>query len=458
MLIKTGISNSIMEQPVLLMPRTASRELKVVAGEKIYIRIGASQFESKLAAELTDQSYCELLFPENHPLKLSVSCTLKAHFSAGNRTCSIGPLIAVLTDTDRSGRPALGRLEKYYEELHQFTNLNGGLFCLTCPPQLNRQIGYIFNEENREWIQSSIPLPDILYNRIHSRRSDRSIDMKNLLAQMEEKSVYVFNTSYLTKEYVYELLSQEDHLLEYLPYTEPFSFSRLRRLIEKHQDLFIKHIAGSQGKKLLRLSYLENEFQLTHNFGDGAVQKTLTTFNETAEELSKLKVSSNFIIQETISLLKSDGRALDFRFLCHLVDRHEWKLISAVARISGDGQFVSNIAQGGELGKPLKILSEFFGLDEALRIYRLMEELALSVCIRLGENSPLTLGELGVDLGLDETGKPWLIEVNSKPSKQTFNDTNTIRPSVKTLYLLSKNIWEERRASYDQTGNHDAGT
>ncbi|EDL63226.1 YheC/YheD family endospore coat-associated protein [Bacillus sp. SG-1] len=458
MLFHCGISKTNAERPVLLIPTGLTQELRAFAGETVSLRIGLSQFETITSYETTDRDCCELVFPENHPIQLSGFFNFATHFSEKENTVTLGPVIGVITDTDTSGKPVIGRLEKYYEELQRFTKMQGGLFFLTGSSLLKRQKGYLFNDEEGEWFQSSIPLPDILYNRIHSRKTDRSEALKSLISHMENQSVFVFNTSYLTKDYVYELLSQEEYLLEYLPPTEIFSLSGLRRLIEHHQDLFIKHIAGSQGKKLLRLTYLEDEYQLTQNIGDETVQCSFSSLRETAEELAKLKVSSNFIMQETIRLLKFGERALDFRFLCHLVNRQEWKLVSAVARISGDGQFVSNIAQGGELAKPLNILCEFFSAEDAFNIYRVMEELALSACTRLAENYPLTLGELGVDLGVDEAGKPWLIEVNSKPSKQTYTDHNTIRPSVKSLYTLSKNIWEERSASYDQTGNYDAGT
>ncbi|WP_409253301.1 YheC/YheD family protein [Bacillus sp. SCS-153A] len=458
MLFNCKVSKSNEKQPTLLIPARSPQGLRTFAGKAVSSRFGLTQFDTKIAAEVTDRDDCELLFPANHPFQLSGSCNLTAHFSEENRLLSLGPVIAVLTDTDSSGKPTIGRLGQYFDELHRYTRLQGGLFFLTGPSLLRQQQGYLFNEEKGEWLQSSVPLPNILYNRVHSRRSDRSQAVKSLITELEEQSVFVFNSSYLTKDYVYELLSQEENLLEYLPHTEPFSLSGLRRLIEHHQDLFIKHIAGSQGKKLLRLEYLENEYRLVQNIGDETVQKFFPSLKETYEELANLKVSSHFIIQETINLLKFSERALDFRFLCHLVDRQEWKLVSAVARISGDGQFVSNIAQGGELAKPLTILCAFFSPEKALTTYQLMEELALSACCRLADNCPLTLGELGVDLGVDEEGKPWLIEVNSKPSKQTYTDTDTIRPSVKSLYILSKTIWEERRASYDQTGNHDAGT
>jgi hypothetical protein len=445
MQIKFKVSKSMIEQPVLSLSETSSPELKALYGEVIFLRVGLSRFQVKLAPPISGQEYCELLFPEEHPYKIEYCCRLNTHFSIENRTLSFGPVIGILTDAEKSGKPVLGRLETYYNELHRFTQIQGGLFFITGTASLKQSEGWVYSEETSEWIQVRIPVPDTLYNRIHSRRSDCGELMKNLIMGLEDQSAFVFNTSYLTKDYVHEQLSKEDHLLEYLPHTETYSLASLKRMIDQHQDLFIKHIAGSQGKKLLRLTYLEKEFLLFQNMQEDAVKMSFPSLQVAYEELSNLKVSSNFIIQETIPLLKSRGRALDFRFLCHLVDRNEWKLISAVARISGEGQFVSNIAKGGELAKPLTMLHEFFSRDEARKIFMLMKETALTVCCRLAENSSLTLGELGVDLGLDATGKPWLIEVNSKPSKQTYADNISIRPSVKALHSLSTSIWEERR-------------
>ncbi|MGF2615224.1 YheC/YheD family protein [Rossellomorea vietnamensis] len=457
MFITCSTSNLITGQPVLSIPENNFKEWRAFADQEILLVIGHSRYMAKVAQEVSRHDNYELLFPENHSFRLRSSHNFSAKFSQKQRTLFLGPVIAVLTDEDSSGRPSIGQLGTYYDELHRFTKLQGGYFFLTGTSLLNQQKGLVWDEENGEWLEGGVPLPDIVYNRIHSRKSDRCEPVRQLINRLEEQGAFVFNSSYLTKDAVNELLSGEDSILDYLPHTETFTTSSLRRMLGKHNDLFIKHIAGSQGKKLLRLSYLENDYRLIQNIGGETLQKSFSSFEETVEELSELKVSSHFIIQETIELLSSGDRALDFRFLCHLIAPGEWKLVSSVARISGDGQFVSNIAQGGDLAKPLKVLSTIFSRGEANRIYKLMEELALAVCSRLAEKSSLTLGELGIDLGVDKAGKPWIIEVNSKPSKQTYFDTSTIRPSVKTLYHLSKCIWEERRALYDKTGNFDAG-
>jgi D-alanine-D-alanine ligase-like ATP-grasp enzyme len=48
-----------------------------------------------------------------------------------------------------------------------------------------------------------------------------------------------------------------------------------------------------------------------------------------------------------------------------------------------------------------------------------MRNLCQMVASTLEKPSKLIYGELGLDIGLDETGHPWLIEVNSKPRKST---------------------------------------
>ena len=445
MLIKCSSSFSITGRPVLSITPAVSSELKACAGEMISLKLGLSQYEVNLSSDILNQHYCELRFPKDDPHRLTGLHLLTTYFSTEERTLHAGPVIAVLTDSGSKGRPALGRLEEYFSELFQFTNTHGGLFYLTDPSLLSSKKGFLFNEEKSEWEEGSVPLPDVLYNRIHSRKTDRSGELQKLLLQLEEQSVFSFNSSYLTKGYVHEQLSAVNHLIEYLPATESFTLPGLRNMLEKYHDVYIKHIAGSQGKKLLRLSYFENNILLKQNIGNETVHELFPTFENAAKELSRLKISSNFIIQETVPLLQSDNKALDFRFLCHLVDPDQWRLISATARVSGEGQFVSNVAQGGKLVKPLTVLGESFNKKEAVRIYTIMKELALSACMCLAESSRLTLGELGVDIGVDETGKPWLIEINSKPSKQTYFENNKIRPSVKTLYHFSKSIWEERR-------------
>lgn len=83
--------------------------------------------------------------------------------------------------------------------------------------------------------------------------------------------------------------------------------------------------------------------------------------------------------------------------------------------------------------KPLHILSIFSNRETAIQQLKLMKELAIEACSLVTQMSDGIIGELGVDIGVDEEGKLWIIEINSKPSKNFEAESNKIRPSAKAL-------------------------
>ena len=82
-----------------------------------------------------------------------------------------------------------------------------------------------------------------------------------------------------------------------------------------------------------------------------------------------------------------------------------------------------------------KVLIENFDVKQIPHIKKLMKELALEVAAIIDGNDDGIFAELGIDLALDENGKPMIIEVNTKPSKNQEQDqfSTKIRPSAKAI-------------------------
>ncbi|GAA3330118.1 hypothetical protein GCM10020331_081370 [Ectobacillus funiculus] len=66
-----------------------------------------------------------------------------------------------------------------------------------------------------------------------------------------------------------------------------------------------------------------------------------------------------------------------FRILCHKTEQNQWKLTSAVARVSSPNEFVSNIAMGGEIYKFDEVLQFAFSQKQVRHLKKLLSELAL---------------------------------------------------------------------------------
>jgi glutathione synthase/RimK-type ligase-like ATP-grasp enzyme len=124
---------------------------------------------------------------------------------------------------------------------------------------------------------------------------------------------------------------------------------------------------------------------------------------------------------------------MDFRVLCHKNLNNQWQVTSIVARVAAENEFVSNLARGGRMLKPLNVLRTCLGHKKSLEVLALMKELAVETASTISCSSSGITGELGIDIGVDQYGKLWIIEVNSKPSKNFEDGLGKIRPSAKAL-------------------------
>ena len=279
----------------------------------------------------------------------------------------------------------------------------------------------------------SLPVPDVVYNRIHSRKLENSESFHRFSTLLKEASIPFFNGSFLSKWDTHELLITEDSLNPYLPETILLqSEEEFVAFLQTHTEVFVKPVFGSQGRNISKLSHVSEGWVLEHSSN-----KQDTHLIETEERLYRILMKNtkkrSFIVQRGIPLLDIDGHKTDFRVLLNKNKKLEWTITSIVARLGNAGHIVSNLAQGGEMKKASAFLSTVFERKEAIRIYKSLSSLALNVAKTVESKRDDLFGELGIDLALDSDNHPWIIEVNSKPSKKFQADSDKIRPSVKSI-------------------------
>ncbi|BCB02910.1 hypothetical protein KH172YL63_10430 [Bacillus sp. KH172YL63] len=301
----------------------------------------------------------------------------------------------------------------------------------------SRQEGAAYN--GHTWEMAPLPAPDVIYNRCHSRKMERSPSFQGALSRFEKKKIHVFNRGFLSKDEVYAALKDSPVISAHLPETVN-GLDSLEEMLASCNDVFVKAVDGSRGRYILRIQKRERDY-LVHQNSFGA--KSPLTFSSQEALLRQIKLwcrRSSYLVQETISFVKVDGCSLDFRYLCHLDENGTWQIVSSVARVSSPHQFVANVDQGGVIEKPAAILQTLFP-EKAVEISNEMKKLCIATARLLADSIDGHFAELGMDIGIDGSGKPWLIEVNAKPSKRTYTEASAIRPSVKSLYAYSYRKW-----------------
>ncbi|MEH7126078.1 YheC/YheD family protein [Bacillus sp. JJ1773] len=359
-----------------------------------------------------------------------------AHYSKKENTLTIGPVIGLLTEISFSEElePHFRSIHSFCKEMHDVVSEIGGFFYVFSLTDYSDGImnGYYLLDES--WHNSPVPLPNVIYNRIHSRRLEASLFFQKFKKAVFSHNIPIFNDHFLTKNTVNDLLISEEYLHPFLPETLLATEKSLEELKMKYDSIFIKPIHGSQGRNIIKLSKINNSLQAELSTAKGRDHTYLfNTYSEFFKWIQPFLEKRTYIVQQGIPLIKYKNNQLDFRILCHRNLQNSWKATSAVARISAEEQFVSNIARGGEIMKPVHVLTKLSDRKTAIQQLALMKELAVEASSIISHHSDGLMGELGIDIGVDESGKLWIIEVNAKPSKNLGENENKIRPSTKAL-------------------------
>ncbi|WP_223700820.1 YheC/YheD family endospore coat-associated protein [Sutcliffiella deserti] len=410
---------------------TISAPIVCMKGEELTLRLHSALLKSLL------------LFEEEKNYLISYDSSLtKIH---------IGPVIGLMTEiSPKENEIDFKSIHAYCMELANYSEEIGVIFYVFSLPEHCSEPhieGYYF--DNNHWSKSILPFPQVVHNRLHKRSSEKRALFEQFTTQLQEWNIPYFNDHFLDKWTVYDLLKEAEHLKPYLPDTVLFSKEIFKEWVEKYPILFLKPINGSQGKQIFKICKIKEGFALSYSSIQQEVSTTYSNFTELYKRLSSQIKKKRYVIQEGIELLDLEGRPVDFRYLVHQRENNRWRVTSSTARASKTGQFVSNLAQGGEMLTVSKVLRTKYEKNELSQLRHHLQELALEVANEIGKTSEGIYGELGIDLAIDQSGHPWIIEVNTKPSKNMDSkpSTSTIRPSAKAvifycLYLINENIKE----------------
>ncbi|MGC4378031.1 YheC/YheD family protein [Fictibacillus sp. Mic-4] len=435
------IHQPIHKREVLLHPSTIDR-LEVDKKESIFILFGKTEGKVQLIASdsldentigLNEALWKELRIPFPQ-LRLQVG------WMKQSKQLRLGPILAVLTTVYKEGEAIFGNLTDYCKELALYCKKHCIFLYVFSLEDIGSDFinGYV--NEHEQWVQKPLPFPDVVHNRIPTRSAENAQKSLLFFQRCRDESIPFFNDHFLNKWEVYEKLSPYEELKPYLPETVLLEDkATLEFLLAKHECLFLKPIHGSQGRKIFRVKKTNEWYELDYSTLNGEQRHQFSSYSSLVQNLKNRIQKRNFIIQQGLELLTYDGRPFDFRILCHRNDKGEWQVTSAVARVSEKEKFISNLARGGEQKKIDEVLARCMDVTKARQLLRFIYELSIETVTLLSREMDGLYGELGVDLALDQNMEPWILEVNSKPSKNMDlpSRPNTIRPSASTIVQYS---------------------
>lgn len=409
-----------------------SKEIsKIAFGNKVLDVTCAPHPKGRNVIVLSDDVQRELSMPDlSTPL----------HVFIDQQTLFIGPLIGILTSgfTPYPMRP-IGERSMFFAKLLSVNKSVGA-------------IPFVFGEEHIDWDQGLIdgyffidggwkkirvPFPNVVYDRLPNRRTERKSALRSLKSRMQSDYLIPwYNPGFFSKLDVFERLQQDDRAAEYLPETHQFSsFSIMERMLSNYGNIYVKPANGSLGLGIHQILFDKHTGDYYCRYRDNEGVNRLTKFDSLEKLMKKIfhkRNLSQMIVQQGISLMRSEKRLIDFRVHTNKDEYGQWQVAAIAAKIAGHGSVTTHVNNGGVV----KSLDELFEDKEDRELYeKKLTEAALILSSILEKNMEGIIGEIGFDLGIDKAGKVWLFEANSKPGRSIFK-----HPKLRNFDLLTRKL------------------
>jgi hypothetical protein len=366
--------------------------------------------------------------------------SIPIHVFIDQQTLFIGPLIGILTSgfTPYPMRP-IGERSMFFAKLLSVNKMVGVLPFVFGEEHIDWDTGLIngYFFEDAGWKTLKVPFPNVVYDRLPNRRTERKSELRSLKARMQaDYLIPWYNPGFFSKLDVFERLQQDERAAEFLPETHQFSsFSVIERMLSNYGNVYVKPSNGSLGLGIHQILFDKHTGDYYCRYRDNDGSNKLTKFDTLEKLMKKVFYKRNLthmIVQQGISLLRSDKRLIDFRVHTNKDEYGEWQVAAIAAKIAGQGSVTTHVNNGGIV----KSLDELFENREERELFEnKLSQTALILSSILEKNMEGIIGEIGFDLGIDKTGKVWLFEANSKPGRSIFK-----HPKLKNFDLLTRKL------------------
>lgn len=195
-------------------------------------------------------------------------------------------------------------------------------------------------------------------------------------------------------------LNEDSYFRQYVPHTLPFSKKNLNAMLADYTTVFFKPTDGSGGVNIIRIRKTDGGYQSQLN----TKKTSYSSSSQLYRDLNRFAGSRPYLLQKGIRLAKSNGKPFDIRVMVQKTKQGAWVSTALFTKVGNPNKVATNYNQGGAnftSAYTQQLESELKGLGVAVgknfdRHYRGFKE-------------------LGLDVAVDSNGRPWILEVNTRP-------------------------------------------
>ncbi|MCM3655468.1 YheC/YheD family protein [Metabacillus litoralis] len=327
----------------------------------------------------------------------------------------IGPFIGILTSVTSEQLdklvPTLSSYVKYFDII-------GGSIVAFSLEGVNQQkgeiTGLIYLSKEKRWVKRNVSYPSSILSIIETSLTDNWNYYQQTMDHFHKiLDNRIFNFPNFNKWTMYQMLKNKMNI--FLPktklYTNP---SDVLNMLKLYPSIYIKPLNGRLGKFVYKISQNQHGIYVDYFRREKKVNlfKSSRTLSKFLEHVLR---NEHYLIQQSIDLFTYDNRIIDFRIMMVKNELGIWENIGTFARYGATNSIVSNISAGGKAEYGVKILQTVFhfSASEAEELLEYLDAIALNA-LSIVEDHGFHCGNIGFDVGIDTSGKVWIIEMNNQ--------------------------------------------
>lgn len=272
------------------------------------------------------------------------------------------------------------------------------------------------------WQRKWTRLPDVIYENVFVHLAMQGHAMP-LRTQAKLRGIPVFNPPLPGKWRLHRML-QSTRLQQYLPPTKVLRDPvQAIQQIQQWKTAYVKPVGGYGGSGVTRIQFIGSDrfrvaWDRTQSGSLGQTRREMSSSR--LQQWLREKTHTPHLLQKGLSLMAVRGRKMDFRVVLHRDDEGNWRMVGIVPKLAAKDGVVTNLVAGGESSPLPQVLRMAREENKEIPVGAL-EQCALDIASYVSARHSL-MGLVGFDLGVDEQGRVWLIELNPKPARSLLND------------------------------------
>lgn len=217
----------------------------------------------------------------------------------------------------------------------------------------------------------------------------------------------------------HQALTSIEALAPILPATTIWHPKALQDYFLEFESVYIKPSLGSGGHLILKVSKQNEQYAISNKRRSFFFDSKKKAIAYIQRHTKRYKKNKTFLIQQGIDLLKLNEAPLDFRVLM-LRRKNRWQWVGIMGRAGQPGSAVTNRAQGGRAVSFTEAVSTLDWDQEQMdTMLANIQHYSHLIAVGLQSHFP-RINQLGLDLAIDQEGRLFLIEANTRPHFQLF--------------------------------------